>query len=369
LPETAAIVEAAKLIAAARHPVIIAGELIGLERAHEALAKFAEAAGAGVVSAFRRQDVITTNHAANLGMLGLSLVPYQKRFWPEVDLVVIAGARPDGCTMQDHTLLRPDQAVVHLYPEPKAFAETTPRVALEADAKPALEALCAALKGHVIPAERLAWRAREHASYLRFATAGLDVQARAVGAIDMAAVTMELARQLPIDASVVNDSGAFASWFHRHYPYRAPFSQLAACLGAMGYGMPGAIGAQLARPDKTVVAVMGDGGFLMTGQEIVTAVQEKLPITVIVCDNGIYGSIATHQYRRGGRAALYGTVMNSPDFAALARAYGAAAWTVNSNAEFGPALSAALAHQGGPALLHLKTDPRDLNAYGPPMAA
>ncbi|MDP6473388.1 MAG: thiamine pyrophosphate-dependent enzyme, partial [Alphaproteobacteria bacterium] len=138
-------------------------------------------------------------------------------------------------------------------------------------------------------------------------------------------------------------------------------------LGAMGYAVPGAIGAQLARPDSETVALVGDGGFLMTGQEIVTGVQQKLPFTVLLFDNGMYGSIATHQYRRGGREALYGTVMNSPDFAGLARAYGAAAWCVERTADFPAALDAALAEGGRPSLIHIKTDMRDLSASGPQM--
>jgi acetolactate synthase-1/2/3 large subunit len=117
-----------------------------------------------------------------------------------------------------------------------------------------------------------------------------------------------------------------------------------------------------------VVALMGDGGFLMTGQEIVTAVQQSLPLTILLFDNGMYGSIATHQYRRGGREAMYGTVMNSPDFAALARAYGAAAWCVEKTEDFTAALDAALAETSRPALLHIKTDMRNLNANGPQMS-
>ena len=112
----------------------------------------------------------------------------------------------------------------------------------------------------------------------------------------------------------------------------------------MGYGMPGALDARLARPDVPVVAVIGDGGFLMTGQEIVTAVQQTLAIVVTVCDNGACGSRTAHQYRRGGPETLYGTVLSSPDFAALALT-------------------------DRPGLIHLETDMRDLDADGPQTAA
>ncbi len=366
-PEPVAVARAARLIEGAARPIVVGGELIGHEGAEDALAAFAERAAAGVVCAFRRQDVLPCDHPANLGQLGLSLSPWQKRYWAACDLVVLAGARPDGLSLQGYTLLRGDQTVIHIYPEEAAFAGTRPAVALHADTKPALAALAAALQGAPSAARR-AWRDRHHAAYDAYRETGGDAEARCVGAVDMAEIVRVLGRRLPPDAVLVNDSGSFASWLQRHYPYRAPGSQIAACAGAMGYGMPGAVGAKLARPDRPAVALIGDGGFLMTGQEIAAAVQEKLAVTVIVCDNGAYGSIVTHQYRRGGREALYGTVMNSPDFAALARAYGAAAWTVSETAAFAPTLEEALALAGGPGLIHLKTDMRDLNAAGPQMA-
>ena len=366
LPEPQALGEAARMIDAAQHPVIIGGEQVNFEGAHGALARFAEAAGAGVVSAFRRQDILAHEHAANLGHFGLRLAPYQKKFWADVDLVILAGARPDGATLQGFSLLRADQRVIHIYPESAAFAQTSPHVALEADVAPSLEALIERL--HSAPSNsRLAWREARHREHIAHATPGLDTTAQCLGAVDMTEIVAHLRRRLPNDACLVNDSGAFAGWLHRYFKFRAPRSQFAACLGAMGYGVPGAIGTQLARPDSQVVALVGDGGFLMTGQEIVTGVQQNLPFTVLLFDNGMYGSIATHQYRRGGREAMYGTVMNSPDFAALARAYGAAAWCVERTADFADALDAALAEKGRPSLLHIKTDMRNLNASGPQM--
>ena len=366
LPEPQALGEAARMIDAARHPVIIGGEQVNFEGAHGALARFAEAAGAGVVSAFRRQDILAHEHAANLGHLGLRLAPYQEKFWADVDLVIIAGARPDGATLQGFSLLRADQQVIHIYPDGAAFAQTSPHVALEADLAPSLEALIERLQS--APSNsRMAWREARHREHIAHATPGLDAAAQCLGAVDMAEVVAHLRRRLPDDACLVNDSGAFAGWLHRYFEFRAPRSQFAACLGAMGYGVPGAIGTQLARPDSQVVALVGDGGFLMTGQEIVTGVQQNLPFTVLLFDNGMYGSIATHQYRRGGREAMYGTVMNSPDFAALAKAYGAAAWCVERTVDFPDALDAALAEKGRPSLLHIKTDMRNLNASGPQM--
>ncbi|MDP7343320.1 MAG: thiamine pyrophosphate-dependent enzyme, partial [Alphaproteobacteria bacterium] len=184
-----------------------------------------------------------------------------------------------------------------------------------------------------------------------------------LGAVDMNRVMAILGEKLPADCTLANDAGNFATWIHRFLPFRHRQAQAGPAAGAMGFGVPGALGVQLARPGKTVVALVGDGGFLMTGQELVTAVEQNLPIKVIVCDNSAYGTIAMHQTRRFGAEGRYGVNLKSPDFAAVARAWGAAAWSVTRTEQFAAALDAALAH-GGPALIHVKTDLRDLTASG-----
>jgi acetolactate synthase-1/2/3 large subunit len=190
----------------------------------------------------------------------------------------------------------------------------------------------------------------------------------ALGRVDMTAVMKALGERLPADATITNDAGNFSTWLHRYMPFRAPENQAAPCCGAMGYAVAGAIGAQVARPGKTVLAMVGDGGFLMTGQELVTAVEHELPIKVMVCDNSAYATIAMHQQRRFGPGHEHAVAMKSPDFAAAARAWGATAFTVAETASFAPALEAALAHPG-PALIHLKTDLRDLAASGLKLSA
>jgi acetolactate synthase-1/2/3 large subunit len=170
--------------------------------------------------------------------------------------------------------------------------------------------------------------------------------------------------QVRPDTVIVNDAGNFAGWVHRYYRFTEAGTQAAPVSGAMGYGVPGALGARLAKPDTPVVAFVGDGGFLMTGQELVTAVEQALPIRVIVVDNAAYGTILMHQHRRVGPEAPYGVRLRSPDFAAVARGYGAAAFFVGRTGEFPEAFAAALAVEG-PALVHVRTDVRDISAGGP----
>lgn len=357
-PDGEAIAKAAALIEQARRPVVIVGEMINFEQAHGALNDFLEATGAGLVSAFRRQGIVATRHPAYLGHFGLALLPYQKEFWAEVDLVVAAGSRLDGATTMDFTLIRRDQALIHIFPERAVVAVNYPEVGLDADLGPALAALNAAFKSPP-PAARLAWRDKQHERYTAWAAPD---GAKAHGAVNLAAVTRAMGEALPADATLVNDAGNFASWLHRYYPFADWRAQVGPAVGAMGYGIPGALGAQLARPDKIVVAVTGDGGFLMTGHEMVTAVEQNLPITAVVCDNGAYGTIAMHQVRRYGADSRYAVDLKSPDFAAAARAWGAAAWSVTETAAFAPAFEAALSHDG-PSLVHVKIDRRDMSAF------
>jgi acetolactate synthase-1/2/3 large subunit len=360
-PAPDAVAAAAALIRAARRPIVIAGEMVAFDDATAALVRFADASGAGVVTAWRRQDTFPNDHPAYLGHFGLGRPAFMKAAWAECDLVLAVGTRLDDITTEEFTLLRDDQRLVHVHPDAGVLARWRADVSLAGDPGLALDALTAHLRPGGAPAERASWRAGVHAAFVAFSTPG---QVAVRGAVDPAVVVETVSRCLPDDAVVVNDAGNFAGWVHRYHRFRRPATQAAPSSGAMGYAVPGAIGARLARPEQTVVAFVGDGGFLMTGQELVTAVQEELPVKVILGDNAAYGTIVMHQHRRIGRHALYGVELKSPDFTAVARGYGAAAFTVEKTAEFADALDAALAHPG-PALVHVKTDVRDISAAGP----
>mgnify|MGYP001186978356 FL=1 len=354
-----AIDRAAEMINAARHPVVIAGEMVNFEAANEALESFLEASGAGLCAAFRRQGVIPTDHPACLGHFALVLAPYQKEMWDEVDLVIAAGTRLDAATTMDFKLVSREQLLIQIYPDRAVLDVNAPDVALKSDCGAALTALSKALTTPP-PDNRLAWRRAHREKYKAWA---VPPEGTALGAVDMNQVMAVLGQKLPDDCTVTNDAGNFATWLHRFLPFKHRQAQAGPAAGAMGFAVPGSIGVQLARPGKTVVALVGDGGFLMTGQELVTAVEQNLPIKVIVCDNSAYGTIAMHQVQRFGSENRFGVNLKSPDFAAAARSWGVEAWSINRTEQFASALDAALAH-GGPALIHLKTDLRDLAASG-----
>jgi acetolactate synthase I/II/III large subunit len=180
------------------------------------------------------------------------------------------------------------------------------------------------------------------------------------GTLNYPEVVLHLDAVLPPDAILTNGAGNFATPLHRFYRHRRHKTQLAPTSGAMGYAVPAAVAAKLCHPDRTVIAVAGDGDFMMTGQELATAVQYEAPIIVLVVNNGMYGTIRMHQEREYP-ARVYGTALRNPDFVALAGAYGCHGERVTETAQFGPALERAMA-AGVPALIELVIDQRAITA-------
>jgi acetolactate synthase I/II/III large subunit len=178
--------------------------------------------------------------------------------------------------------------------------------------------------------------------------------------VDLGMCVKAMRDALPADTIICNGAGNFSGWWHRYWPYGGQGTQLAPTAGAMGYGPPAAVAASLRCPDQCVVALAGDGDFMMNGQELATAIQYGCDILVIVVDNGTYGTIRMHQEREYP-TRVSGTTLHNPDFAALARAYGGWAATVETTDQFTPALAEAMTHKGV-RLLHLKTDPERISA-------
>src|SRR5262249_45877831 len=193
--------------------------------------------------------------------------------------------------------------------------------------------------------------AAAHAKYRQ----GPDVPTEQPGGVNPGAVMVWLRETLPADTILCNGAGNYAAWIHRFYRFRRFASHIAPTSASMGYGMPSAVAMKRVYPERTVISVNGDGDFLMNGQEFATAVMYGLPIVVIICDNGIYGTIRMHQEREyPGRVS--GTSLRNPDFAAYARAFGGFGATVEKTVDFADAFRAAQ-QSGKPAIVHLKIDP------------
>jgi len=347
---TATVRQVEEMVAAAERPVAIVGGAGWDTRAADAFAHWAASAGVPVAAAFRRQDAIPNPHGIWAGNLGYGPNPKLVARVRTADLLIVAGPRLGEATTDGYTLVTPDhpgQRLIHVHPDPDELNRT-----FAADL-----AICAGMAGF---AETLADAssiaapgpagAEAHVDYLAWSTPA----PREGVALDLGPCVVAMREAMPADTIVCNGAGNYSGWWHRYWRYGGHGTQLAPTAGAMGYGLPAAVAASLRHPDRQVVALAGDGCFLMNGQELATAVQHGCSILVIVVDNSAYGTIRMHQEREfPGRVSA--TRLRNPDFAALARAYGAWADTVERTADFAPALHRALA-EPGVKLLHLKTD-------------
>jgi acetolactate synthase-1/2/3 large subunit len=336
----------ADILERARAPVMIAGG--GARDAREALVAAAERFGVGVYASFRRQDVFPNEHPNYCGPLVLVTPPETLRALEDADVVLVVGCRLSEITTQGYRLPRPDQRVIHIDIEPASVGAVVPaEVGLVADAAEAL----AAILDHASeepPAGR-DWRAA-HDAFLSVST----LPERTAGPIHPAAVIGALGDVFPPDVVLVNDAGNFSIFAHRYWRFSHPRTQVGPTSGAMGYGVPGGIGAKLADPSREVVVLAGDGGFLMTGQELETAVRCEVPFTTVVFRNGLYGTIALHQARAFHRTA--GVDIGEVDIAAVARGYGAEAWAVSGDDDLVDVLTEARAC-GRPAVVDCLVDP------------
>jgi acetolactate synthase-1/2/3 large subunit len=247
---------------------------------------------------------------------------------------------------------QPRQTLIHVHPGSDELGRVyQPAIAINATPREFLDALAAAL-GQPLSS----WRASADAAHAAYES--WRAPRPVPGAVDLWQIVRWLDDRLPDDAIVASGAGNYATWIHRIFRFRSYRTQLAPYSGSMGYGAPAAVAAKLVHPDRIVVSWNGDGCFLMNGQELATAVQYRLAIVFVVIDNGMYGTIRMHQ-ERTYPARVSGTSLVNPNFAALARAYGASGETIESTEQFAPAFERALA-RNAPALLHVKLDPQAL---------
>ncbi|WP_199493174.1 thiamine pyrophosphate-dependent enzyme [Marinitenerispora sediminis] len=341
-------------LAEAERPVIIAGG--GARDARDALVRAAERYRAGVYTSWRRQDVFPNDHPLYLGHLGLGCPAAVLRGLEEADAVLVVGSRLGEITTQTYRLpesagfgARPSVAQLDIDPD-QVGAVTGVWLGAVADAGRALTALAEAPVS--VPARD--WTAANQA-WRDTTTPPADAAGHPGGRLHPWAVVTTMRRVLPADSVVTNDAGNFAAFLHRGWSYRHPRTQLAPTSGAMGYAVPAAVAAKLVEPHRTVVAVVGDGGVLMTGQELETAVRLGLPVIVVVFQNGLYGTIAMHQARELGRTAAVG-IGGPLDLAGYARGLGARGATATTPEELEKALGEALACDL-PTLVDARTDP------------
>ncbi|HZZ12090.1 MAG TPA: thiamine pyrophosphate-binding protein [Paraburkholderia sp.] len=323
------------LLEGAQRPMVIAGGSGWTPEACADLRRFVENWHLPIGLAFRFQDTLDNEHPNYAGDIGLGINPALAKRIHEADLLLTIGPRLGEATTNGYTLFdipKTKQTLVHVHQGAeelgRVYAADLPIVS----GMPEVAALLSALKPST---ETPAWHGTAEAAHRAY----LDwrVPRASPGDVQMGEVIEQLRAHLPDDAILTNGAGNYATWLHRHFSYRHFRSQLAPTSGAMGYGVPAAIAAKSLYPERAVVALAGDGCFMMAAQELATAMQYDLHVLFIVVNNAQFGTIRMHQERHYPNR-VHGTGLTNPDFAAFARSFGAHGETVVRTEDFLPAL-------------------------------
>jgi acetolactate synthase I/II/III large subunit len=361
-PSPAGIEAAAALLRDAKRPCLVVGGGVTRSEAVADVVALAEKLGAGVFTGWRRFDAFPNHHPLYLGpmpVLPADLAAPLK----EADVIVAIGTRLGEYTTQSYGWPVAGQQLIHidLSAEDTGGGWAGADVAIVSDVRDATRALTQALDDTGATARTDAI-APLRARYVQRTTPRAFDAGAPQDRISLEGVYHDILRLLPERASVASDAGTFGGWLMRYYRWKHPHTLFAPTAGGMGYALPAAIGAKLARPDQPVVAFAGDGGFAMTMSELETAVRLKLKSFVaLVFNNSHYGTIAMHQKREfPGRSVA--TELGPIDFAMLAESMGARGFTARTNAEFAAAFANALAHDG-PAVINIIYSPDRLSPW------
>ena len=350
-PASADMHELERLLSQSSKPLVILGGGGWDRPACDALRAWIETAGLPVGTAFRCQDLYDNRAPNYAGDIGIGINPKLAKRVRDADLVIAIGARLDEMTTSGYTLFEipvPKQKLVHVQPGAeelgRVYQATLPVVSSMGKF---VESLA---KVKVDGSRWRDWTRRAHEDYVAW-----NLPQPVPGNLQLAEIVNWLDSTLPEDVVMTGGAGNFSGWDHRFFRYRGFRTQLGPTNGSMGYGWPAAVAAKLVAPSRTVVAVCGDGDFLMNGQEFATAVQYDAPAIALVVNNGMYGTIRMHQEREyPGRVS--GTDLKNPDFAAYARAFGGHGELVETTEAFAPAFERAQ-RSGKPAVIELRLDP------------
>jgi acetolactate synthase-1/2/3 large subunit len=326
----------------AQRPLIVAGGGFDVPQGREALVALAQSWHIPVAVSFRRHDIFPNTSPLYAGDLGLANPAQQMAALHSSDLLLALGTRLGDITSQGYTfprLPRPEQTFVHCYPDAAVVGQHfAPDIGLVCDPV-ALAHTLVREAGAPVPTARLEWTDRLRRCYDENAAWPPACAGERVDFVDVVRTLAPLAGR---DTIVCLDAGSFAAPIYRHFPFEFPQRLMAPLSGAMGYGTPAAIACALRYPERKVICMIGDGGLMMTGNEMIAAVARKLRILFILSNNGSYGSIRAHQDREYPGRHL-GTDLVNPDFTRVAQAFGISAEQVGESAQIDAALRRGLA--------------------------
>ncbi|HKM63533.1 MAG TPA: thiamine pyrophosphate-dependent enzyme [Acidisphaera sp.] len=354
-PDPAALDAMHGLLERAHRPLVILGGSRWTPDGRAAIRAFLLGNNVPVCVGFRRQGLYDGTASNYAGDLGVGADPALVARVREADLILAIGTRlgeavTQGYTLFDHAGATP---IVHVHPDPAEIGRVfRPALGIVSDLNAFAEAVA-----HMEPL-RAPWGSWTQA--LRAVREAGRRVSNYAGPLNLGQVMHDLSGLLDDTAIVTTDAGNFATWAPRFINFQDGQRYIGPTNGAMGYGVPAAVGAKIAFPKRMVVAMVGDGGFLMTGQEIATAFHHGVAPIVLVFNNDMYGTIRMYQERTyPGRVS--GTSLTNPDFARLIEAFGGHGETVAETSEFGPAFERAVA-SGKPAIIELRANPEQITS-------
>ena len=358
-PDPAAILKLQAMLAKARRPLAILGGGGWTEEGRADIGRFLGAHDIPVAVSFRRQGHYPGTADNFVGDLGVGSDPALVARAKEADLVLAIGTRLSEAVTQGYTLFEAAGSgaggtpIVHVFQDPAEIGRVfRPALGIACDLNAFARAVARLAPGRIAWGE---WTRSLRA--LRLETAKAPAYP---GALNLARVLQTLQGMLDEDAVLTTDAGNFATWAARFLHLSDGQRFLGPTNGAMGYGVPAAIGAKLAEPGRQAVAFVGDGGFLMTGQEIATAFHHGVAPIVLVFNNAMYGTIRMYQERTyPGRVS--GTALTNPDFARFIEAFGGHGERVERTEQFAPAFERAVA-SGKPAVIELVMDAEQITS-------
>jgi acetolactate synthase-1/2/3 large subunit/sulfoacetaldehyde acetyltransferase len=357
-PHAAAVREAVERLRRAERPLLLVGGGATRAGANQLVVELAERCGIPMITAYGRNDAVPSAHPLYLGPLGRAGAPEAAAACRRADLIVAVGSRFAQFTSQfDDRYVRPDTAIIQIDIEGRDIGRYYPvAVGIQADARETVQALLGALDRDGAPEERAAWR-REAEALRAQRLARLAAEA-GLGTKPMKPqrAYAELRRVLPPETIVALDAGAAPAYGYDRLLFARPRTFLTPLdLGGLGFAFPVALGAKLGRPDAPVIAVHGDGGFLMNVQEIETAVRHNIGVVTIVMNNNCWGSEKAYQ-KHFYQSRFIGCDIGNPRYDQLARLFGAGGYYVEHPDQIGDAVKTALG-AGAPAIIEIPIDP------------
>ena len=348
------------MIEEATSPIVVAGAMLRGAKGSAALSCFAEALRIPVAVTWKNQDIFDNGSALYAGHLGFGNPLKHRQVLGKADLIIAVGTRLGDVASLNYTFPtapEPKQKLIHIYPDGEPIGKVF-RTDFGLVADPAAVLIELAAHPRVVSSARESWSSSINVfvkEFQRFTSPEPN------DGVDFGKVVVSIAAQAPENAVITTDAGNMSTWVHRHWIMTPKNVLLGAIAGAMGFGVPTAVAAAIVEPSRMVITFVGDGGMLMTGQELATAVQYCAKPKIVISDNGIYGTIRTHQERNYPNR-VSGTDLVNPDFTLWAESFGVFTITIALGDDIDAKVKGFLEHDGA-AVLHVKSSKEALSAF------